>query len=294
MAKWQQLKRKCDYLLGLILNGIGALGIAAAVIASFAVSASAQSLLEKIKNGETIRLGFASEPPYAYPGDNNEPLGFVNAITLDILKKLGPAKVEPVVTEWGSLIPGLQAGRFDMITGGMFILPDRCRNVLFTQPIGRLGDAMIVRKGNPDKVHSFQDLRDKGLTMVTGSGYISVKWATEAGIADDKVMQVAGVAEIVQAVKAGRAAAGSADYFAAKGFVDKDDSLELANPYTQWAKPGYPAIAFLPNEQATVDAFNAVLKDYLGSDEMMKSVGKYGLTKENLPESATTAELCKG
>lgn len=102
-----------------ILRGMAALGIAAMAILSFAGSTSARSLLDKIKNGETIRIGFSNEIPWAYPGEKNKPLGFVNAMTLDILKRLGTTNVEPVVTEWGSLIPGLQAGRFDIITGGM-------------------------------------------------------------------------------------------------------------------------------------------------------------------------------
>ncbi|MER8563379.1 ectoine/hydroxyectoine ABC transporter substrate-binding protein EhuB [Mesorhizobium sp. M0578] len=273
---------------------MAALGIAAMTIASLAGSASAQSLLEKIKNGETVRIGFSNEVPWAYPGENNEPLGFVNAMTIDILKKLGTTKVEPVVTEWGSLIPGLQAGRFDIITGGMFILPERCRNVLFTEPLGTFADGLIVPKGNPERLHSYEDVRDKGLTFVTAAGYEAVKIAKKVGIADDKVMQVAGPAEIVQAVKAGRAAAGGGDYFTMKEFADKDDSVELANPYTSSATPGYPALAFLPNQQAEVDAFNSVLKDYIGSDEMMKSVGKYGYTKTNQPDGTKTAERCKG
>ncbi|WP_287208319.1 hypothetical protein [Mesorhizobium sp.] len=42
-------------------------------------------------------------------------------------------------------------------------------------------------------------------------GYAAVKVAHELGIADDKIMQVAGPPEIVQAIKADRAA-GGADY----------------------------------------------------------------------------------
>ncbi|MER9481953.1 MULTISPECIES: ectoine/hydroxyectoine ABC transporter substrate-binding protein EhuB [unclassified Mesorhizobium] len=269
--------------------------MAATSMVPFAGSAYAQSLLEKIKNGETIRIGFSNEVPWAYPGANNEPLGFVNAMTLDILKKLGTTKVEPIVTEWGSLIPGLQAGRFDIITGGMYILPERCRNVLFTEAIGKFPDALIVPKGNPDDLHTYVDVRDKGLTMVTGAGYESVPAAKKIGIADDKVMQVAGPVEIVQAVKAGRAAAGSGDYFTMKEFVDKDPSVELvAGPLVPGSRILSSGLAFPLTEQATVDAFNAVLKDYIGSDEMMESVGKYGYSKINLPDGTKTAEYCKG
>ncbi|RWQ13515.1 ectoine/hydroxyectoine ABC transporter substrate-binding protein EhuB [Mesorhizobium sp.] len=271
---------------------MAALGIAAVAIGSMAGSASAQSLLEKIRNGDAIRLGFTNEPPGAYPGENNEPLGLVNAMTLDILKRMGTTKVEAVVTEWGSLIPGLQAGRFDIITGGMYIKPERCRNVLFSEPIATAKDALIVPKGNPEGLHSYEDVRDKGLTLATGAGYTAVKVAQDLGIADDKIMQVAGPPEIVQAVKAGRAAAGGFDYMIATRFVGKDQSVELADPYTSPVSSDYPAIAFPLTDQAAVDAFNAVLKDYLGSDEMMASVGEYGYGKGNLPDGTTTAEAC--
>ncbi|MES0033111.1 ectoine/hydroxyectoine ABC transporter substrate-binding protein EhuB [Mesorhizobium sp. M0040] len=288
MDKWQLLKNRRA-----ILSGLVALGIAAMGMASFTGSASAQSLLEKIRNGETIRIGFSNQAPWAYPGENNEPLGFVNAMTLDILKKMGTTKVEPVVTEWGSLIPGLQAGRLDIITGGMYILPARCRNVLFTDPIVVVKDALIVPKGNPKGLHSYEDVRDKRVTLVTGSGYESVAIAQKVGVPDDKLMQVAGDVEIAQAVKVGRADAGSANYLSMKRVIENDDSLELADPFTSPKRPGYSALGFPLNEQATVDAFNTAMKDYLGSDEMMASVTKYGYDKTMLPDGTATAAICK-
>ncbi|RWP12751.1 MAG: ectoine/hydroxyectoine ABC transporter substrate-binding protein EhuB [Mesorhizobium sp.] len=292
MNTWQCLGARSRVFRRVILK-VAALGMAALATVTFTGSAPAQSLLDKIKNGETIRLGFSNEPPFANPGANNEPLGWVNAMTLDILKKLGTTKVEPVVAEWGSLIPGMHAGRFDIITGGMFILPDRCRNVLFTEPLAVATAALIVPKGNPQNLHSYKDLRDKGLSVATGAGWDDVENARKAGITDEKTLQVAGSAEVLQAVKAGRAAAGVGDYFTMKEFAGKDASVEVTDPLPDSPK-GYPALAFLPNQQATVDAFNTALKDYIGSKEMMESVGKYGYTKINLPDGTTAAELCKG
>ncbi|PSH55640.1 ectoine/hydroxyectoine ABC transporter substrate-binding protein EhuB [Phyllobacterium sophorae] len=295
MDKGQHLNNRTGLSRRAILSGIAALGITAVAFGSMAGSASAQLLLEKIKSGETIRIGFAIDPPSAYPGENNAPVGFVNAMTLDILEKLGTTKVEPIVTEWGSLIPGLQAGRFDIITGGMYILPERCRSVLFTEPLAKFTEALLVRNGNPEDLHSFDDIRDKGLTLVTSAGSDTVKNAKDVGIPEDHIMQVAGQAEILQAVKVGRAAAGSLNYFTMKELADKDDSVGLADPFTPPpGKAGYPSLAFLPNQQAAVDAFNEVLKDYIGSDEMMESVGKYGYTKINLPDITKATDLCKG
>ncbi|WP_245322538.1 ectoine/hydroxyectoine ABC transporter substrate-binding protein EhuB [Mesorhizobium sp. WSM3882] len=278
---------------GAILTGMTALGLAVMAIATFVSSASALSLLDKIRNGDTIRIGYSNDAPWAFPGENKEPLGLQNVIALEVLKKLGVSKVESVVTEWGSLVPGLQAGRFDIITDGMYILPERCRNVLFTEPVASIPAGMAVTKGNPKGLHSYQDVRDKGMTFVTGVGYRAVKNAQEVGIPDEKIMQVAGNVEIVQAIKAGRADAGVGDYLGIKQAISNEDGLEMADPFAQYEKPGYPAFAFRLDESMAVEAINAQLKDYLGSEEMMKSVSKYGYNKSTLPDGSKTTNLCK-
>ena len=100
--------------------------------------------MERVEAGEPIRLGFANEVPWAYPGEGNEPLGFVNAYTLGVLEEMGIESIEPVVTDWGGLIPGLRAGRFDIITGGMYILESRRENVAFSEPMAQVSGAFIL------------------------------------------------------------------------------------------------------------------------------------------------------
>ena len=56
----------------------------------FSVSAvSAETLTEKLKNGGKLTLGFGTAVPWAYAGDNGEPLGFVNMIALTVLEEMG-------------------------------------------------------------------------------------------------------------------------------------------------------------------------------------------------------------
>ncbi|MGX5805959.1 ectoine/hydroxyectoine ABC transporter substrate-binding protein EhuB [Bradyrhizobium sp. Arg314] len=282
-----------DQFRRMVLKGMAALGITAMAVGSIPGSASAESLLDKIKNGETIRIGYSNDAPWAFPGENNESLGISNAIILAVLKKMGATKIEPVVTEWGSLIPGLQAGRFDVISDAMYVRPERCRNVLFSDLIATVNDALVVPTGNPKDLHSLEDTRNKGVTVVTGSAFSSLKNARDIGIADDKIMQVPGYAEIIQAIKAGRADVGVGDYLGLKKAIGNDKNLALAEPYTQSSKPGNPAFAFPLSEKAAVDSFNAAMKGYIGSDEMMASVSKYGFDKSMLPGDSKTADLCK-
>lgn len=293
MNKRQHLTSRTDPLRRRVLRGMAALGITAVAMASQVGSASAGSLLDRIKNGGPVRIGFSTDTAWSFKGDSNEMLGIGNVLVMELLKKLGATKFEPVDMEWGSLIPAMQGGRIDVITSAMFVLPQRCRNVAFTDPFGTVYGGLVVPEGNPKGVHSLPDIRDKGLTFVTGAGYADVKRAQQTGIPDDKIMQVAGYVEIAQAVKSGRADAGGGEYLGIKGAIRNDDSLELANPFKPNYKPGYPAFAFPKGEEDTVDAVNALLKDYIGSAEMMSLVGKYGYDKSLLPDGSKTADLCK-
>src|SRR5690348_3995501 len=165
--------------------------------------AQADALTDRAKAGQPIRIGFAHEIPWAYPGDKNEPLGFANALALGVLKSMGYTNIEPVVTDWGGLIPGLQADRFDIITGGMYIT-------------GKRGDSFIVKKGNPKQIQTYQDIKKNDSTMATVAGFVNVDAAMKEGIAEGKIMQLPGLTEVLAAVKSGRADAGAGNDFAMK------------------------------------------------------------------------------
>jgi polar amino acid transport system substrate-binding protein len=264
-------------------------------LVGFVAVVHADSILDRVNSGKSIRLGFANEIPWAYPGDNQQPLGFVNAITLGILKTMGYTEIEPVVTEWGGLIPGLKANRFDIITGGMYILKSRCENVNFSEPIGVFGECFIVPKGNPKGIESYQDIKEKDATIVTGAGYSTIENAKKEGVPESNIMTVPGNTEILAAVKAGRADAGGVTYFSALhlskesgGAVEPTDPTK--NP--QWTF-NWVGIGFRKSDNEFLAAFNAALKKYMGSDQMMKDVAQYGYSKSQLPGDVTTAFVCE-
>ncbi|MCF8061181.1 MAG: ectoine/hydroxyectoine ABC transporter substrate-binding protein EhuB [Deltaproteobacteria bacterium] len=265
------------------------------VLVGFVTAAHADSILDRVNSGKTIRLGFASEIPWAYPGENQEPLGFANAITLGILESMGYTNIEPVVTEWGGLIPGLKANRFDLITGGMYILKSRCENVNFSEPIGVFGECFIVPKGNPKGLHDYKDVKEKNAVIVTGSGYSTIENAKKEGVPESNIMTVPGNNEILAAVKSGRADAGGMTYFSALhisnesgGAVEPTDPAKMPQWTFNWV-----GIGFRKADAEFLDAFNKALKEYLGSDEMMAAVEKYGYGQSQLPgDDVTTDWVC--
>lgn len=280
------MRRK--FLKSLSMAGAAALGLA------LAAPAGAQDLLAKARAGETIRLGFANEVPWAYPGDDNKPLGFVNAHALGVLDRMGITNLESVVTDWGGLIPGLKANRFDIITGGMYILGSRCENVNFSEPMGVFGDAFIVAKGNPKEIQTYQDIKDKGAVLATGAGYNIVEVAKREGIADSNVMQVPGPTEILAAVRSGRADAGGVTFFTARNLAKQSGgTVEVTDPakLPEWTL-SWVGIGFRKSDTAFLEAFNEAQREHLGSDAMLASVAEYGYTRAQLPGDVTAEYAC--
>lgn len=273
---------------------LGAAAGMALIAAALATPALAQSLLERVEAGEPIRIGFANELPFAYPGDDGSPKGFVNVITIGVLNEMGYENIEPVQTEWGGLIPGLNAGRFDIITGGMNILASRCENIAFSEPIARIGDAFIVAEGNPKGIGNYNSLKESGAIMVTGAGYSNIEAAKDAGVSEDSIMIVPGPTEILAAVRAGRADAGAGTYFTVKQLADSSDgAVDVTDPDAMPEETfNWAGIGFRDQDQDFLAKFNAALEEYLGSEEMMAAVAEYGYDQGTLPGDKTTEWVC--
>lgn len=259
-----------------------------------ALTAFAGPLEDRINSGQTIRIGFANEMPFAYPGEDGSPKGFVNAAVIGVLANMGYTDIESVETEWGGLIPGLNAGQFDIITGGMNILNARCENIAFSEPIAKIGDGFIVAPGNPAGIATYADVQASGVTLVTGAGYSNIDAAKSAGVSEDQLMIVPGPTEILAAVKAGRAEAGTGTYPTMKqladssgGAVEIADSSAMPEESFNWAGVGFRNV-----DQDFLDRFNAAQAAYLGSPQMMAAVAEYGYSDAMLPGDKTTEWVC--
>src|SRR5687767_7474356 len=131
-----------------------ALAVGAAAITT-AFAAQAQTTLERAKEDGFIRVGFANEAPFGYATPDGKLTGESPEVVRAVLAKMGIDQVDGVLTEFGSLIPGLQAGRFDIIAAGMFVNPKRCEQVQFSEPTYGIGQAFLVAAGNPKEIADY-------------------------------------------------------------------------------------------------------------------------------------------
>lgn len=275
---------------------VAALGILS-LTPLLAPSAQAQNTLEKIRKQGYIRIGFANEAPYSYATPSGKLTGESPSVFKHVMKKLGVNEVDGVLTEWGSLIPGLKAGRFDAIVASMYVTPKRCKQVIFANPTYGIGEAFIVKKGNPDGVNTFADAVKKKLKVAFIAGTAEVGYAKMAGLPRDHRLIVPDFASGVAAVLGGRASAVALTSLTAKDLAAKNDKIERAKPFTFThngkSYKGEGSFAFRKEDTALRDAVNAQLAKFIGTPEHLAMIKKFGFDKANLPEH-TAAQLCAG
>jgi polar amino acid transport system substrate-binding protein len=260
-------------------------------------TAQAETTLEKAKRLGYIRVGFANEAPAGYATPDGKLTGESPEIVRAVLKKLGINEIDGVLTEFGSLIPGLQAGRFDIIAASMFILPKRCQQVQFSEPIDRIGQALLVKKGNPKAIKDYGTVAaNKDLKLAVMAGAVEVGYAKDAGVDQSQVMVLPDQSSLADSVRSGRVDAAALTSISIANLVAKSDDLEATPQFDAIAGKsvaGHSGIAFRKEDKDLYEAFNAELKKFVGSSEHLALVEPFGFGKDFLP-TKTTAQLCAG
>lgn len=261
------------------------------------VTAHAESTLERAKKDGYIRVGFANEAPFGYATPDGKLTGEAPEVAKAVLAKMGIPQVDGVLTEFGSLIPGLKAGRFDIIAAGMFITPKRCAEINYSEPSYGIGEALLVAKGNPKAVKDFSSFKDNpDLKLAVMAGAVEGGFAKDAGVAAGQVVSLPDQSSLVAAVQSGRADAAALTALSIADMAKKADGVESTKPFGEVAGKsvkGHGGFGFRKEDTDLQEAFNTELKKFLGSPEHIALVEPLGFGKDYLPNK-TTAELCAG
>jgi polar amino acid transport system substrate-binding protein len=257
--------------------------------------AYAETTLERVRKDGYIRVGFANEAPFGYATPEGKLTGEAPEVAKAILAKMGIAQVDGVLTEFGSLIPGLKAGRFDIIAAGMFINPKRCKEIAFSEPSYGIGQAFLVGKGNPKKLKDYGSVAaDAGLKLAVMAGAVEAGYAKESGVKEDQLVVLPDGPSLLAAVQAGRADAAALTALSIANLASKGDDVEMTEPFATVAGKsvmGHGGFGFRKEDADMLAEFNRYLKEFIGSKEHLDLVTPFGFGKGYLP-TKTTAELC--
>lgn len=271
--------------------------IAASALASTAASAAT---LAEIQESGTIRIAVANEIPYGYVAPNGEAMGAGPDVAKAIMEELGVENIEWVTTNFSSLIPGLQADRFDMVAAEMAILPDRCKQVLFSEPNTSYGEGLLVAAGNPKDIHAYSDfVGNPDLKVAIMAGADQLEMMQKLGVDEANLVTIAANADAISTVSTGRADAYAATSLTASGLADQSDGVEVAGEFTDPVIDGakvrnWGGFTFAGGNEELREAVNTALAEFKRTPEWTETLMGYGFTQADVDGSTdrTTEELC--
>ncbi len=265
-------------------------------------STSSENLLDQARKAGYIRVGFANEAPYGYADSSGKLTGEAPTVAGAIMKKLGVPSLQGVLTEFGALIPGLMANRFDMIAAGMFITPQRCNAILFSNPDYIATEALAVKAGNPHHLTDYQSLAANSQVVVGAeSGAVEGPWIEQSGVPSSRVQHFPDGPTGIQALASGRVDAFALTAISLAYLIKTGGyrNLEVTPPFIpviggqkKLAAGGY---GFRKSEASLVTQFNQQLAAMQQSGELLKLVEPFGFTGVTVTgaHQVTAAQLCK-
>lgn len=258
----------------------------------------AETTKERILREGKIVVGIHNRAPWGY---RDEATGEVAGWHPDLLKAAfadaGVKELDIRVTEFGALIPGLLAGRFDVVASGLSITPERCKQVAFGKPDLKELDAALVAPGNPKKIHGYQDIVDNpDIIMGAGRGSVVVRNALGAGVPSERMLLFPDIQSNVAALRAGRVDVSLLSLPTVLGLL-KDGSardVERADPFViADDQANYAAVAFRKQDDDLKALYDEQFTALKQDGTVAKIMAKYGFAEDaTVPDSITTEQVC--
>jgi polar amino acid transport system substrate-binding protein len=256
--------------------------------------------LEQLKSQRSVTVGIAGEEPYAYL-EGGELTGMDPSVQKEIWGNLGIDDVKSQQVDFDGLIPGLAAGRFDVVAAGMFITPERCKQALFSDPMYCAPNAFLVPPGNPDNISDFKSVADAGIKLAVLGGAVEGIFAEENGVKSSNIVEAPSARDGLLQLEQGRVGAFGLTSITLKDILKKnpDTDVELTEPFTPVVdgkeQLGCGGAVFRMRDDDLRQAFNKELAKLKESGKLLEIIKPFGFGPETLPpDDVTTARLCKG
>jgi len=133
------------------------------LLLTISIPASADVLDEILERG-SIRFGVAIFVPWTMKSESGELIGFEVDLANKIAKDMG-VKAEFKLYPWDEVIPALQSGEIDVLTGGMSITPGRALQVNFTRPVADSGVSIATNIEKTKDIKRLEELNSPDITI---------------------------------------------------------------------------------------------------------------------------------
>lgn len=258
--------------------------------------------LDRIREDGKVKVGFANEAPFGFRDKSGNLTGEAPELARAIFRAMGVNELEPILAKsFDALIPGLAAQQYDIIAAGMFITPERCQQVAFTNPDYFGSNAFLVKKGNPDGIKTFDEVKSSGIQLGVLAGAVEKGWAEKSGIAADKISPFPDQNAAFQGILAGRVDAVALTSASLRWTLEQNFAgrpLEVTTPFVPVVEgkeqPNFGGFGIRKTDTDLLNAFNAELKKLQDSNGVLPLIQKFGFTQPDVDKAkeATASQLC--
>lgn len=249
--------KKINKMLPLVLSAI-------LLISLLAACGGSGKTLEDIQGKGTLVIATSPDfPPFEYLEE-----GQVVGIEIDILKKAAQEMgviLDIQQMDFDSVIPGVQAGKFDLGASGITANEKRKKNVDFSHAYFLASQAIVVTKDSP--IASKADLTGKKISVQTGT--TAEDYCMQSGY---EVLAFTANNDAAAALTAGKVDAWVVDNEVALVLAEQNDLQVLDEAMT--SEPY--AFAFPKASQSLVDKFNDILDTMLEDGTVEAVFKEYG------------------
>jgi polar amino acid transport system substrate-binding protein len=260
-------------------KSIIAAGAILAALAVAAVAAASVTPPPAIKSaGKIVYCTDATYPPEeSIPAGSTTPVGSDIDIGTAVAAQMG-VKAAFKNTTFDSIIAALKAKKCDAIISGMNDTADRRKQVDFVDYL-KVGQSIMVKKGNPEHISSLVSLSGKSVSVESGTtnrDFLAAesKKLVAAGKKAISIKTFPKDTDAASALKAGRVDAYFGDSPVAVYYATKDKSFQVAGSPIAPIPIGIAIRKGDPLKAATQKALNAIY----ASGTMKKIVAKWGMT----------------
>ncbi|MGO1538492.1 MAG: ectoine/hydroxyectoine ABC transporter substrate-binding protein EhuB [Leucobacter sp.] len=253
---------------------------------------SGQSTLDRAMDEGFLRVAIANEPPYTQVNPDGTVTGAEPDILRAVAQSMGIEDIEGIITPYESMVPGLDADRWDVIAAGLFMKESRCAAVAYSEPVIVSTESFGVAEGNPLDINTIQDVLDNGdLRIAVLTGAFEEGILNEAGVPEEQQVPVKDARSGLESIGADRADAFLLPTLSLRDLIEDGDGLEVTDPVEDAPRTGSGA-AFRTDDTELLDAYNEALAEFKETDEFSSILTEWGFDPEAV-EGVTSEELCQ-
>lgn len=268
-------------------SGRALLGAAVALAMTLAgtagVVAQTDDSVERVKeNG--LYVAFVGENPWSYLAPDGTFTGAEAEMVKECAATLGIEELYPVNVQFDGLLPGLAAGRYDMIAAGMSLRPARLEVAIGTQLLYRYGTRIVGMKDDPilDELTSWTKVGESGIPVAMIRGSTEITDTEPFGV---EVIEYPDNPTELADLLAGRIQlmAWNDNYYSSFVAENPDVPIEAVSGWDYEGVVSLPGHYFNPNDVALRDAFNDCYSDLKTSGRMAEILTEFGFNPDTIP-----------